>query len=287
MARQGVLFVATGAKYVDEARQAAASVREYSPHLPIALVTDLPVESDDLFDQTIPLVDPAYHHSDKIRGMRLSPYEYTLFIETDMLVCDDITEMFQLLDRFDIAVTLHGTRVTFPCEDIPPSFCLWGTRLILYKQSAAMDNFLARWYEIWLGLEGRGLPPSDEYAFREAIYHSDLQMVMLPSEYSLGGRGIVQGKVKIVHGRENARMMRDLLNKYPTENRIFMLLSPSPSHNFMLFHDKAKSGRAVVHIFFRRRAERPLWRLHRTVREKGILGVVVEALRWPLRMTGR
>lgn len=277
---KGVLYVATGAKYVDEARQSTSSLKEHTPHLPVALVTDLALEPDELFEQIIPLADPTYHYSDKIIGIRFSPYEHTLFLDTDTLVCGDVTEMFQLLERFDIAASHHPLalrRATPVPPNIPSSFQLYHTAVVLFKKSAAVDSCLRRWYDIYQE-QSQIHQVYDEPAFTEAVYHSNLRIATLPTKYHIQKMGYLHDSVRIIHGRQNVHLMRDMLNKYPTESRIFIRIDQSPTHKNSVVHDIIRSGDTEIHVLFRRRSEHLSRRLRRSIRERGIVGTLIRAL---------
>src|SRR5688500_10192769 len=99
----GIIYVATGDRYRDEAVGACTSLKQCMPHVPVALFTDIP-EVASLFDHVIVLDNPTCDFGDKIRGIQCSPFVRTIFLDTDTCVCDDISDLFDLLDHFDLAV---------------------------------------------------------------------------------------------------------------------------------------------------------------------------------------
>jgi hypothetical protein len=113
--QKGILYVATGARYVEEARSSARSVRACNPGLPICLVTDQSIEPDADFDivrdvhetpsgtaagpeNYLALDRVAYYR--KILPLVGSPFEKTLFLDTDTWVGDSLEDLFTLLDSF-------------------------------------------------------------------------------------------------------------------------------------------------------------------------------------------
>ena len=57
----------------------------------------------DLFEQVITIEDPQYSYVDKVNAMPLSPYNRTLFLDTDTYVYASLEHLFVLLDRFELA----------------------------------------------------------------------------------------------------------------------------------------------------------------------------------------
>jgi hypothetical protein len=74
----GILYVATGQKYLDEAEHSARSVRLVSPELLLAIVSDC-APSEELFDVRLRTTRPEYSFIDKIGALARTPFEKTLF----------------------------------------------------------------------------------------------------------------------------------------------------------------------------------------------------------------
>src|SRR5690606_24189743 len=85
--------------------------------------------------------------------MRLTPYDKTLFLDADTFVCDDVSELFVLLERFDLAVAQDTYRIYSydyailkeHFHKIPVSSPVLNTGVIVYKRSSAIDCFFADW----------------------------------------------------------------------------------------------------------------------------------------------
>src|SRR4051794_36940264 len=90
----GILYVATGQNYLDEAEHSARSVRRVSPELPLAIVSDC-VPSQELFDVHLQITRPEYSFIDKIGALALSPFEKTLFLDTDTFAMGPLANIFE------------------------------------------------------------------------------------------------------------------------------------------------------------------------------------------------
>ncbi|MCA9912304.1 MAG: hypothetical protein KC496_03110 [Anaerolineae bacterium] len=201
----GVIYVATGDKYIEEALYSAASLKRYMPHLPVTLFTDRDVESPYL-DQLV-LVDEAHSAKRaKIHYMSQSPYERTLFLDTDTYICGDLTDTFDMLDHFDLAAVHENGQETYPVEQVPTSFPEYNSGVILFQNTERVRAFFQQWQtifdsETWI-VKGRHF---DQPSFRQALYESDLRIATLTSQYNCHfvDGGCVAGEIKILHRRSN------------------------------------------------------------------------------------
>ena len=143
--RDGVLFVATGAGYRQLAARAAASVARVSPGLPIDLATDEPVEPGDF--ATVTLLDDPWFRS-RIDAMAATRFERTLHLDADVLAVADLRDVFEVLDRFDIALA-HDQARNSPAANavwrrpLPAAFPQFNGGVIAYRRTPEVLGFLA------------------------------------------------------------------------------------------------------------------------------------------------
>jgi len=223
---KGILYVATGARYVEEARSSARSVRACNPSLPICLVTDQPIEPDADFDivrdvhetpsgtaagpeNYLALDRVAYYR--KILPLVRSPFEKTLFLDTDTWVGDSLEDLFTLLDRFDLLVTpAHIVRdydfekEELPFNQIPDAFGYFNTGLIAYRRGPNLETFMRRWVENYSEHTAR-FTVNDQPAFRLTLFEGPASFHVLPPNYNILSWApfIVPagGRIVMLHGR--------------------------------------------------------------------------------------
>jgi len=210
MISRGVLYVATGKKYLDEAVTSAQSVKTFMPHLHTTIFTDDPDFHSACFDEIRHIKNPQYSYIDKIEPLKASPYHRTLYLDSDTYISCNFEELFMLLDRFDIAVAHDTWRIGYPVATCPDSFLELNTGVILYKNDRAVIDLFDDWLSYYKKqMSADPTVPHDQSAFRKVLYDSDLSLYILPSEYNytvwFPGFIGAQGKVKIVHGR-NGRL---------------------------------------------------------------------------------
>jgi hypothetical protein len=183
----GVVFVATGARYIACAEAAARSVRRHMPHVPIALFTDagrLGIALSDVFGQVIEL--DSVHHRSKVDCLMNTPFDRTLFLDADIRVLEDVSELFDLLDRFDIAMAhAHArnraaTRAVWTRE-LPDAFPQFNTGVIAVRRNAQTQTLLQDWSAKYKAAGFR----KDQVTLRELLWASDLRLATLPPEYNI------------------------------------------------------------------------------------------------------
>lgn len=186
----GVLYIATGSKYIRAAVRSAETVRAHCPGLPIHLFGDWRQRGFD-FDRspspftTVGAVENPHPRS-KVDYLASTPFERTLFLDTDTAVHADITGIFQLLDRFDIAMAHAPRRIPHPDARrwrvaVPDAFPQFNSGVLLYRRTPAVLAFLDEWRRCF---HEAGFP-QDQRTLRELLWLSDLRIATLPPEYNL------------------------------------------------------------------------------------------------------
>jgi hypothetical protein len=233
----GIMYSAFGAKYIAEAVESARSSlrRNDVPHLLFA--TEDPVEAPDgltvvRFDQvsSAPFVD-------RIANRRRSPFERTIYLDSDTYVIDDITDIFTVLDRYEMTAS-HANYRGLDDPEVPRAFSEFNCGVVAWRASERTSAFLASWeaqYREWLerdvlpGQMGAADPSrspiGDQPAFRRCAWEHAMKIYVLPPEYNLrlGYRTTVVDRVHLIHGRFGdyerlaERMNRKIIPRtYPT-----------------------------------------------------------------------
>ena len=96
----GFVFATTGALYTVLARRAARTLRKTMPDAQIDLFTDQ-VLDDPVFTQIHRLHTSSSRP--KMEAMRRSRFGKTVYLDADIVVLADVSELFALLDRVEFA----------------------------------------------------------------------------------------------------------------------------------------------------------------------------------------
>lgn len=199
---KGIVFVATGDKYVKEAENAARSVKKNMPDIPITLFSNTNSE-EAAFDEVVSLKNPSFNFEDKIQGIRRSPYEKSLFLDTDTYVISELSGGFDLLKHFDVAVAHAPVRSKVELEKVPESYPDFNTGVIFFSKNDDVKEALDLWLDLYKKFTSNGISDSDQPPFRKSLYLSSLEIATLTPEYNLRYEftQFVSSDVKIIHGR--------------------------------------------------------------------------------------
>jgi hypothetical protein len=202
MQAAGFLYAATGPRFLAEAFASAARLAEIMPNVPRALASDVKPESD-LFSHWIHIENPQGTFADKIGPLAQTPFEETLFLDTDTYLCEPVPELFELLGRCDIAMAHAPMRHTATVP-VPPSFPECNSGVIVYRRNGKTKQLFEAWERAYAKQLATTGQPDDQPALREALWQSEARLAVLPPEYNFrfvlpafAGRGLV----KILHGR--------------------------------------------------------------------------------------
>lgn len=215
-----------------------ASLKSAMPDVPITLFTDQSEVECSNADRILPVSDPANDYGDKILPLANTPYDRTLFLDSDTYVCEDVSPLFEILDRVDIAMAHGPIRSSYSVGDtsvpggVPAAFAEFNTGVILFRKSSQLLNAFEDWNQQYkterrLVAEGtkEGRFLNDQPFLRKVLYHSDLRFATLGPEYNccFTSPGFLCGTVKIIHGRHPK--MADIENQLNRETgfRIHML----------------------------------------------------------------
>jgi hypothetical protein len=180
----GIVYIATGERYVRATVKSAASVKQHCKNLKVHLFTDLKEFSHDGIDGVTIIDQP--HRRSKVDYLFKTPFERTLYLDSDTRVVDNIEDMFNLLNNFDIALA-HAHLRNHPATleqwntNIPYAFPQLNGGVILYRMNMKVENLLKQWHEAY---HTAGFK-KDQTTLRELIWNSDLRLTILPPEYNI------------------------------------------------------------------------------------------------------
>lgn len=205
--------------------QSAKSLKEHMPNIKISVYTNFEINIPSCFDYHI--VWPGFIDLWKFKYQCLldSPYDITLHLDADTFVCDNFSEVFIMMDRFDLVMPFSVTYIARHSPDIPDSFPELAGGFMVFKKSDIAQEFLFRTLHYVINRSGG----CDEPCIRRAVYETDIRYAVIPWEYNCLyiHPGYVFGKIKVMHGRrktikEDAKIMNTkVYDQFPPYKRIF------------------------------------------------------------------
>lgn len=240
----GVIYVAVGERYINEAIFSAKSLKRHNECVSVTVFSDREIDSE--------YIDKVRHIDSNHKYGILTPdmleYDRTLLLDTDTYITQNITEIFNLLEEFDIAAPQSKTRTPelserptenfeYIPENVPDAFPTYLAGIVAIKNNTKCKNFLKDWNELYNSYNDTATTAQNQPAFREALYKSDLRIATLPPEYCFWPRdpGFLNGPAKIVHGEfhnvedikytakyinRNTNMRVHTNEKYPVKIRV-------------------------------------------------------------------
>jgi len=203
----GVIYVATGKKYIHEANLSIKTLRKVDKNLHVTLFTDMPSEvKKNYFNNIIKIDNPSYSFFDKIPCMLNTPYQKTLYLDTDTLIKDEIEDIKIILEKYDLAIAHAPLRKFIDIPEIPEIFPELNTGVIAYRMSKDMKELFKNWEKEYKLMQKKYKKKlHDQPSFRKVLFNSNIKTYIIPPEYNLrtdmpyliGGNSTV----KIIHGR--------------------------------------------------------------------------------------
>jgi hypothetical protein len=138
----------------------------------------------------------------------LGGYDSMLYLDTDTFPLAPFPEMFEVMDRFDVAGIMGSRRITGGTADpIPFTFPEFEIGVTVFKSNEQVKELLKLWRDLhWEHPDLYG--KNDQRSFREALWMQSLRglrILTMPCEYGLRWPfgSFMSLPVKILHGRTN------------------------------------------------------------------------------------
>lgn len=215
---QGILYVCADDQYLDEAQDSARSVADHMDRIPIAIITDTD-SPGDVFDIVIERDDLQSSVVDKSNHIHRTPFDQTLYLDTDTYVTAPVHDIFDTLDHADIATALAANR--HYDIGLPQAVPHRQGGVIAFHDNDAVRGAFNYWREIYAGQRNQGRM-SDQPPLTKALVESNTTVQTLSVEDNClvyyGDR--IQDTVRIIHGHKDLKRRAEKLNKI-TRSRVF------------------------------------------------------------------
>jgi hypothetical protein len=217
MKEQGYLYIAGGNQtYMQEAVISAQSLRRVDPNAHITLITDKEAQSD-IFNQIVIRSRGDFSSwksglAYKVEHMYVdSPYEKTLFLDSDTYFYENCEAIFDLLDHYDIGVAgaLVDQGILEVNGKVLTVYTPYNTGVIAYRKNACNEQLFKEWKAAYAHkLEAVKLGTTrgnDQASFMEALLRVESRVYVFSNLWNARIPKCIalKGNVKIVHGRHD------------------------------------------------------------------------------------
>ncbi|WP_103027096.1 putative nucleotide-diphospho-sugar transferase [Salinibacter altiplanensis] len=204
---RGLLYLAKGETFVAEAERSAQRTATVMPQHPITIVADREPDAD-CFD-TVIIDRSSFEKRDKPLALQQTPYDRTIYLDTDTYLTDSIDGLFEILDAFDVGLRRDQGQSHVPeSSQLPKSFPQFNSGVITYQSTQGVRDMLKDWAQ-----RCRPTDTFDQRSLRPALYHSEVRFTPLPNRYNCQyhWKNVVDGPVKVFHGPLVEREARSIL----------------------------------------------------------------------------
>lgn len=188
--KNGIIYIVFGNKSLEEFRVSIKSLRKIHPKVHITLFSDRLLNNEYVDDNRIINVSGTRIKQDHLFD---SPYENTLYIDATSGVVGAVTDLFDMLNRFDLGVIHDIVRKNkrhasmYPeYATVPDAFPEFSGGILLFRKCRAVEKFFRAWrknFKIWYDLTNEH---RDQPSLRVSLWQcQDLRIFTLPLEYSI------------------------------------------------------------------------------------------------------
>jgi len=199
--KSGVYYVAFGDQARECAVRAIASFKRYMPGIPVALVSDTPLNAGEdiyIYHSDDPAVNDIGGRGAKTRIYDLAPpdWEFVLYLDADTEVVADISFLFQLLeDGWSAVFCINPARYVLAGEMRRPdnegecneTLSIMGSGELIqlnggvfaFRRTEHTAAFFRAWHEQWQRYGAR-----DQAALDRVLYTSPIRVYVLGNEWN-------------------------------------------------------------------------------------------------------
>jgi hypothetical protein len=192
----GVIYTAIDNFYLKQAAESAESLKQYAD-ISVTVFTDDIRKATELgrFDHVIRCEpdkrarERSLYMLDRLKNLLLTPYEYTLALDTDTYILTDIERIFNILYSFDLAMTYNFNpdkryKLAIDAgainEDIDMEFPMVQGGFQLYRKSNNTWKYIYDLINTYI--EKKYF--DDQISMRECIWKNDIKACLLPREFN-------------------------------------------------------------------------------------------------------
>lgn len=194
---RGYIYIASnnvgGVKSLDYVREAifsATSLKKIDSKAHITLITDKEI-NEPVFNK---IMITKLSLRSKQDVLNLTPYDKTIYVDTDTYFKEGITDVFQLLEKYDVAMIHdYARKRIFRIPEymaIPEAFSEVNGGIMAYKKNNRVSKFLKLWKNIYN--KYKHVVIWDQPSVRMALWYSDVKLYILPIEYNRRSKKIKQ-----------------------------------------------------------------------------------------------
>ncbi len=198
--KRGFIYIAFGNSFYQECINSAKILKKFTNY-PIHLITDQKLISNNEKRLFISINNVKnLHIRSKVDYISFSPFENTIYLDTDIIVVREIDELFDLLENYDVIATLDTARkrenisnLIDEYKKIPYAFGEVNGGLLGFSKFAKI-NILNKWPNIFYKYMDK-TGGWDQPSLRMLLWKNKASLYILPPEFNVRSKKLLE-KVK-------------------------------------------------------------------------------------------
>lgn len=216
--RSGFCYVINDAAYAGEMLESLKTLLQVMPDVPVCCIIPDHVEVE--LPATVERLSIGKQYSGpicKVEAIR-APFDRVALVDTDTYFVRDIREIFELLDRYDLAAAHDQLRGWDYDTEAPKAFTELNTGLVVFRRTPRMRQFFSDWEATYREMNHEQALQANQPSFRQTLWNSeDVRHTVLTSEYHFITKSIecVTWDVGLIHGRSGVSKLASHINRQP------------------------------------------------------------------------
>lgn len=244
----GILYVATGKKFLDLALISYHHLRKVEPEVKVAIWTDIKNvdEASEYFPIVKCLENPSYSYNDKIDGLAKSPFQKTIFLDSDTIPIRKFSEqVFRALDYYAlVARSGMGFNLEWERTSYPECLTQFNTGVIAFNSSECGSLF-----NTWKKIRAVKAESHDQPSFRAAILDEKVRVGELSASYNYLDSNFLVDTVKIIHCVSYKKDMIEPKLREKLIKKVYSIRPPALAfRNFPVMNNRKLSISAVFNL---------------------------------------
>jgi hypothetical protein len=200
MTELGCIYVAFGRPYLIQALHSVRTLRAASPSIPVCILTNVVRDPPPQFRTWDASTDVWLYVDAPDKDNRLyktdlpryTPFQKTLYLDSDTEILSDITGMFRFLDYWDVALhlkaegqsrkKLKGKQVVLDGKESVAEIPHWNGGVVAFKAGPKSEEFFSLWNHYYQ----TGGIQYDQVALVEAAFRSSCRLLSLDGRWNAG-----------------------------------------------------------------------------------------------------
>jgi len=221
------VYNAVGDQFFKELSVSVESFRRFHPDLHITCFSDM--EPDKLL-QLVPGINKCVQIDCKILRAKVdvlkhSPYEKTLYLDSDTVFDYHINDIFDMLDEYELVIAhcLARKREKYSkhipeYKNIPYAFSELNTGVMGFKKCENTNKLFDLWKKYYR--KHYNICPYDQPSFRVSLWESKAKLYILPPEYNARSKQNRQKQRNLHHEFGEEHLKERILHMHHGKNTV-------------------------------------------------------------------